>query len=129
MRNRIAELPIEDLDPECIGLKVETEDEQGITVGFRIGRYEKSTVDNEPVWRLFSEGAPWSVTLKQGTKLRWIPLNVGAGQPPSHYPQAPANGQPSVTAHQPVAPAVPAARSPQSWVTEQPQQPQRWPQQ
>lgn len=114
------DFPIEDLNPEWIGLKIETEAEPGITVGFRIGRYEKSTIDDTPVWRLFSDGAPWSVTLRPGARVRWTP-------PAGHSAQLAAG--PPVTVSRPAAPAAQAGRTPQSWLTQPPQQATSWPQQ
>ena len=122
-RRAMAELPIEDINPECIGLKIEVQDQQGATIGFRLGRYEQTTVDDKPIWRLFSDHPAWSVTLSAGTTLRWVPPPVDPGRQTGHYPQqaVPAPYHPRQAPGQPVtAPQAPAARSPQSWVTQQP---------
>ncbi|MET7778059.1 hypothetical protein ABZU94_29015 [Streptomyces mirabilis] len=121
-RNGMAERPIEDLDPEWIGLKVEVEDEQGVTIGFRLGRYEKSTVDGKPMWRLFSDQPAWSVTVYGGTKLRWAPE---PGNQTGNYPVQPvpvAHPAPQVPQYPVSAPPGPTVRSPQSWVNQPPHQ-------
>ena len=116
----MAERPIEDLAPDWIGLTVEVEDEHGVTVGFRLGRYEKSTVDGRPVWRLFSDQPSWSVTVYGGTKVRWIPASAPVSQTvpyPHQQPVPAAHPAPRAPQYPAAPPSAPAARSAQSWVT------------
>ncbi|WP_405542736.1 hypothetical protein OG478_13645 [Streptomyces phaeochromogenes] len=116
----MAERPIEDLAPEWIGLKMEVEDEHGVTVGFRLGRYEKSTTDGRPVWRLFSDQPSWSVTVYGGTKLRWVPQPPALGSqtvPYQHQSVPAAHPGPQVPQYPAAPPPGPVARSAQSWVT------------
>jgi hypothetical protein len=107
----MAELPIEDLGPECIGWRIEVEDGQGATVGFRLGRYEKTTVDKKPQWTLFSDQPAWKIKVAAGTKIRWVPPSAADVRSPSRYQQS-AVAAP-VTPPQP----PPGVRGPQSWVT------------
>ncbi|MFF3710283.1 hypothetical protein [Streptomyces phaeochromogenes] len=123
--NAMAERPIEDLNPEWIGLLMEAEDEGGTTIGFRLGRYEKTTVDGQPMWRLFSDQPAWSVTLYTGAKLRCVPPAPDPGAQTGHYPQQPtpaAHSAPQVPQYPVAASPVQAARTPQSWVTQPPHQ-------
>lgn len=119
----MAERPIEALSPEWIGLMMEVEDEGGTTVGFRLGRYERTAVDGKPMWRLFSDQPAWSVTLYAGTKLRCVLPAPTVGSQIVAYPQrlAPdARPAPQVSQYPVSAPPRPAVRSPQSWVNEPP---------
>ena len=116
----MGERPIEDLNPEWIGLLMEVEDEGGTTIGFRLGRYEKTAVDGKPMWRLFSDQPAWSVTLYPGTKLRCIPPAPTPGSQTGLYPQQPkpsAHPAQQVPQYPAAAPPGPTTRSPQSWVT------------
>lgn len=122
-RNGQIERPIEDLDPEWIGLKMEVEDEQGVTIGFRLGRYEKTTMDGKPMWRLFGDQPAWSVTVYGGTKLRCISQPPTVGSQTGHYPQQPipaAQPAPHVPQYPVAGPPAATARNPQSWVTAPP---------
>ena len=119
-RNGLTERPIEDLDPEWIGLKMEVEDEQGVTIGFRLGRYEKTTMDGKPMWRLFSDQPAWSVTVYGGTKLRCISQPPAVGSQAGHYAQQPvpaAHPAPQVPQYPVAGLPGPTPRNPQSWVT------------
>lgn len=121
-RAEMTERPIEDIGPDWIGASIEVDDGKGATVGFRLGRYERTTVDDKPQWRLFSDQPTWNIKVPAGSKLRFSPT---AGDPgikaPSSHLQAP-----PISALQPPAPPVtvppaPAApRGPQSWVTTPP---------
>ncbi|CAM5363361.1 hypothetical protein [Streptomyces viridochromogenes] len=121
--NGVAERPIEDLGPEWIGLMMEVEDEGGTKIGFRLGRYERTTVDGKPMWRLYSDQPAWSVTLYAGTKLRCVPPARVPGSQTGPYPQQPvpaAYPAPQVPQFPVSAPPGPTARSPQSWVNQPP---------
>ncbi|WP_416969410.1 hypothetical protein [Streptomyces sp. 4F14] len=118
--DRMAERPVEDLDPEWIGLRLEAEDEQGVKVGFRLGRYEKSTVDGKPVWRLFSDHPAWSVTVYAGATLRCVPPEPPPERQARHDPQQPVPAVHPAPQYPASAPSGPAVRSPQSWVTQPP---------
>jgi hypothetical protein len=121
--NGVAERPIEELGPEWIGLTMEVEDEGGTTIGFRLGRYERTTVDSKPMWRLFSDQPAWSVTLYAGTRLRCVPPVPAPGGQTSPYPQQPVPGAhlaPQVPQYPASAPPGPTVRSPQSWVSQPP---------
>ncbi|MFJ8636969.1 hypothetical protein [Streptomyces sp. NPDC093568] len=120
-----AERPIEDLSPEWIGLLMEVEDEGGTTIGFRLGRYERTTVDGKPMWRLYSDQPAWSVTLYAGTKLRCVPPAPAPGSQTGPYPQQPvpaAYPAQQVPQYPVSAPPGPTVRSPQSWVNQPPRQ-------
>jgi hypothetical protein len=124
-RSGLTERPIEDLDPEWIGLKMEVEDEQGVTVGFRLGRYEKTTMDGKPIWRLYSDQPAWSVTVHGGTKLRCVSQPPPVGSQVGHYAQQPvpaAYPAPQVPQYPASAPPGPTVRNPQSWVNQPPRQ-------
>lgn len=121
--NGTVERPIEDLSPEWIGLKMETEDEGGTTIGFRLGRYERTTIDGKPMWRLFSDQPAWSVTLYGGTKLRCVPSAPNAGSQSLPCPQQPipaTHPAPQLPQYPVPAPPGPTVRSPQSWVNQPP---------
>jgi hypothetical protein len=120
-RNEMAELPIEDLGPECIGWRIEVDDGQGATVGFRLGRYEKTTVDEKPQWLLFSDQPAWKIKLLAGAKIRWVLPTAADVRGASRYQQS-AAGQHT---QPPAAPVTvpqpsPGSRGPQSWVTPPP---------
>lgn len=118
-RPEMKELPIEDIGPDLIGARIEVYDGKGATVGFRLGRYERTTVDGEPQWRLISDQPAWSIKLSAGSTLRVSSATPARGiDGPSSQSQTPAHPGPRpsvgpVTAHAPTQP-----RSPQSWVTQ-----------
>jgi len=118
--DRTAGWPIEDLAPEWIGLAMEVEDAGGTTIGFRLGRYEKTEADSQPVWRLFSDHPAWSVTVHAGTRLRFARQPSGPPAHTGHYPpEDPAAGSSGAQLPPPPPPGPPRApaRNPQSWVT------------
>jgi len=74
--NAVAERPIVDLSPEWIGLLMEVEDEGGTTIGFRLGRYEKTTASSAvlpPAWTL---SRPCLKTSRTGLLPNWNPSSV-----------------------------------------------------
>lgn len=121
-RAEMRDLPIEDLGPEWIGTVIEVDDGKGTTIGFRLGRYEKTAVDGEPQWRLFSDHPAWTIKLGTQAKLRIVPLTdtpaihaPSSQPPPAARPDQPASA-PLVTV--PQGPQAP--RNPGSWVTAPP---------
>lgn len=116
------DLPIEDLSPEWIGTRIEVDDGKGTMVGFRLGRYEQTVVDDKPQWRLFSDQPAWTIKLPAGTKLRYVPGSDTLGiYAASSHPPAEARSDRYASAPPVTVPQGPAApRGPGSWVTPPP---------
>ncbi|WP_445517288.1 hypothetical protein [Streptomyces sp. NEAU-174] len=111
-QHALSETPIEELNPGWIGMPIEVDDLQGVAVGFRLARYERTMVDNTRTWILYSDGSPWRTEVRAGAKVRWVGTVPAPGQFVSPQPAPP---------HSAVT-ALPqqAQLSPQSWVTPTP---------
>lgn len=112
MTRNIVETPIEDLGPDWIDVAMEVTTGDGSVAGFRLARYERTTRDGEPLWVLFSAGAPWRTEVGPGGKIWRVPQEPASVSATGGFgPPPPQEARWGVTA--PTA----APRSPQSWVT------------